>query len=355
MARIAILGVGMMGGALAVPLVEAGHDVIAVGTPLDGAIIAALDAGKPHPGLDIALPKLAAWRWEDAERAFDGADGVAIGVSSAGIDFAARAVRERGLETKPLILVTKGLRFRSGAFELMPDIVAGRAGDDAEARCAPASIGGPCIAGELARRVPTTVLVAGRDPATVARWIQWLKTPYYQPVASADAVGVQVCAALKNAYAMGLAIVDGLHRRNAGRPGSLALHNYEAAVFSQALAEMRRLVLLAGGDPNTVCGLAGAGDLLVTTNGGRTSRLGRLLGLGLGRDEAVRRMCGATLEALEVLQVMRAATAELRELGRLDAGALPLLDHLIEVALHDRDPARAAFQFPESDTVNFSE
>ncbi|HEX9622039.1 MAG TPA: hypothetical protein VF989_17960 [Polyangiaceae bacterium] len=337
MAKIGVLGAGMMGSALSVPLADAQHDIVTVGTPLDAKIVTALREGKPHPGLGVPLPNVQARPWEEAAPALADRDGIVIGVSSAGIDFAARAVKELGLSKKPLVLVTKGLRFRDGEFRLMPDIVSGASGADSHG--APASICGPCIAGELARRVPTTVVISGRDPATVDRWASWLGTSYYRLVASADLIGSQVCAALKNAYAMGLAFADGLHQRSSGRPGSLALHNYEAAVFAQALEEMRELTVLAGGNAETAAGLAGAGDLLVTTSGGRTSRLGRALGLGLGRTEAVRRMQGATLEALEVLEVMRAASAELRARGRLAPEALPLLRHLMEVLLDDRDVA----------------
>ena len=81
-------------------------------------------------------------------------------------------------------------------------------------------------------------------------------------------MGVEVCAALKNAYAMGIAFAAGLHERAGGQPGSVAMHNYESAVFAQSVLEMQRLVAIAGGDPATAAGLAGVGDLDVTCNGG---------------------------------------------------------------------------------------
>ena len=113
------------------------------------------------------------------------------------------------------------------------------------------------------------------------------------------------------------------------------MHNAESAVFAQAIVEMERIAGLLGGDPRSATWLPGVGDLFVTCNAGRTGRLGRLLGLGLGRDEAVAKMAGATLESLEILQVMRAATLGFESAGQLGREELPLLRHLADVALDD--------------------
>ena len=90
------------------------------------------------------------------------------------------------------------------------------------------------------------------------------------------------------------------------------MHNYESAVFAQAVVEMHHIVTVLGGEARSVMGLAGVGDLDVTNSGGRTGRFGRLLGEGLTVKEAVARMQGATLECLEIIAVMREATAVMR-------------------------------------------
>jgi glycerol-3-phosphate dehydrogenase (NAD(P)+) len=177
------------------------------------------------------------------------------------------------------------------------------------------------------------VVVSGRDRAKVDALCELLGAPYYHLFASSDVVGVEVCAALKNAYAMGIAFALGLHEQRGGQPGSIAMHNYEAAVFAQAVHEMQRLVQVIGGDPRSATGLAGVGDLDVTTNGGRTGRFGRLLGLGLSVTEAVEQMQGATLECIDILRVLRAALPELERSGALLPDSLPLLRHMAEVAL----------------------
>ena len=126
-----------------------------------------------------------------------------------------------------------------------------------------------------------------------------------------------------------------------GAAGSVAMHNFESAVFAQAVWEMTALVRALGGQAESVAGLAGAGDLDVTNNGGRTGRFGRLLGLGLTVEEAVERMEGATLECLEIIAVMRRALSSLQSQGKL-SGDLPLLTHMAEVVL-DGAPVEVPF------------
>ena len=110
------------------------------------------------------------------------------------------------------------------------------------------------------------------------------------------------------------------------------MHNLESATMAQAIFEMRAITKELGGQEETVSGLAGVGDLDVTTNGGRTGRFGKLLGLGMGRDAAIEGMQGATLECLEILSVLRRAAAS-GALGSQGLTPLPLLAHMMDVAL----------------------
>jgi glycerol-3-phosphate dehydrogenase (NAD(P)+) len=148
-----------------------------------------------------------------------------------------------------------------------------------------------------------------------------------------EPIAVEVSAALKNAYAMGMAIPAGVHRAAGGDPGSLALHNTEAAVFAQSIFEMKRLIGVLGGRVETASFLAGVGDLDVTCNGGRTGRFGELLGRGLTPGQARAQMAGATLECLEILAVLREAVRAYKRTGVLGADELPLAEHLARIAL----------------------
>lgn len=329
MAVVTILGAGMMGSALALPLVDHGHEVRLVGTHLDADIVENLQLRHFHPALKLELPReLRVFPVSELGRALEGAELIGVGVSSPGVRWAAEQLRPYRLAGRDLVMITKGLDWDGETLRALPDVLA----DGLGGGIAPVAVAGPCIAGELARRVETCVVLTGRDPDALARVAARLRAPYYHPFTSPDLLGVEVCAALKNAYAMGIAFAQGLHERGGGAPGSVAMHNSESAVFAQAVVEMQRVIGALDGDPASAVGLAGVGDLDVTCNGGRTGRFGRLLGLGLGRDAAIERMDGATLECLDILRVMRAAAPSLAARG---AGALPLLAHLAEVALDD--------------------
>ncbi|HEY3234160.1 MAG TPA: 2-dehydropantoate 2-reductase N-terminal domain-containing protein, partial [Polyangiaceae bacterium] len=334
--RVAILGAGMMGSALSVPLADAGHEVRLIGTHLDRDVIDSLEQGAPHPKLCLELPRsIVAHPFEELETAIRGAELLVLGVSSAGVRWAAQQLTPYVSPDLPILMVSKGLDWDGAELRILPDVLVSGLPAAVRDGIHPVSIAGPCIAGELARRVQTCVVFAGRDLVSAQSAAAFFPWSYYHVWTSKDAVGVEVCAALKNAFAMGIAFGAGLHERGGGPTGSIAMHNYEAAVFAQATVEMRRVVELLGGDPESVLGLPGVGDLDVTCNGGRTGRFGHLLGLGLGVTESTRRMEGATLECLEILAVMRSALPHLESSGALGPRELPLLRHLSAVALDD--------------------
>ncbi|HTJ80627.1 MAG TPA: hypothetical protein VL400_02855 [Polyangiaceae bacterium] len=344
MAVIVILGAGMMGSALAVPLADRGHEVRLVGTHLDVEIVDRMAHDGVHPKLGIELPRsIRPHRLEQLPDAAREADAIALGVSSAGIPFAIEHVAPLVRPGMPLFMITKGLVLDGGRLATLPDVVQAGLPEAVRAHVHPAAIAGPCIAGELARRVPTCVLVAGRDDAANRAVAELARGPYYHLFPTTDVWGAEVSAALKNAYAMGIAFALGLHdlslppdARSAtgAAPRSIAMHNLESATMAQAIVEMRSIARHLGGKETTVAGLAGVGDLDVTTNGGRTGRFGRLLGLGLGRAESIERMQGATLECLEILDVLRRA-ADQGALGPRGLAKYPLLEHMIAVALDD--------------------
>lgn len=338
MARIAILGAGMMGSALAVALLDRGHELRLIGTELDAAIISALLDGAEHPTLRYPLPAaIEPYFTAELESALSDVEAIALGVSSAGVRWAGRALAPHLKSGVPLLMVSKGLDWNGQEFAVLPDVLREELLPELDVH--PVAVAGPCIAGELARRVETCVVFTGRDEAACAAWADLARGAYYHVLTSPDTVGSEVCAALKNAYAMGIGFAGGLHERNGGSAGSIAMHNCEAALYAEAIREAEELVTLLGGDPRSVSGLSFAGDLNVTCNGGRTGRFGRFLGQGLGRDAAIQRMNGATLECLEVLSTLRTGLTALAATGRLVLGDFPLLAHMIEVALDDQPVA----------------
>lgn len=333
MATLVILGAGMMGTAFAWPLHDRGHTVRLVGTHLDGAIIDSIRRDGRHPKLGLAVPSgVEPFAVSELARALEGADGVVLGVSSAGVRWAAETLSPLLSRPLPIAMVSKGLEWTGHALRVLPDVFADVLGAG-RVRGAPVGVLGPCIAGELARRVPTSIVFTSRDAEVTAQWADWSRGAYYHVFTTPDVVGAEVCAALKNAFAMGMAFAAGIHESRGGKPGSLALHNYEAAMFAQSVWEMKKVIRLLGGDPEQASWLPGVGDLDVTCNGGRTGRFGHLLGLGLAPHEAVEKMQGATLECLEILTTLRAALRHFTAVGRLAPGSLPLAEHLAAVAL----------------------
>jgi len=333
-AVIVILGAGMMGTALAWPFLDRGHVVRLVGTHLDDEIVASLRARRLHPKLHLDVPEgIEPYAVDELPRALEGADAVALGVSSAGVRWAGERLAPLLRPGTPVAMVSKGLEWDGSELRVLPEVFASELPEALRSTIDPVGIAGPCIAGELARRVPTTVVFTARTAEAPRAWAALAAGQYYHVFPSDDVIGVEACAALKNAYAMGIALATGMHAATGGTAGSIGFHNLEAALFAQSVFEMRALLRVLGGNPETASGLAGLGDLDVTCNGGRTGRFGHLLGLGLGPDEAVRRMQGATLECLEILRTLRAALAGYAASGRLPAGALPLAEHLARVAL----------------------
>jgi glycerol-3-phosphate dehydrogenase (NAD(P)+) len=337
MKRFVILGTGMMGSAMAFPLADRGHELRLVGTELDREIIAGLERDGVHAKLGDRLPEnLRFFQLENLAEALAGADGVVLGVSSAGVEWSARTLApflEAATEPLPLLMIAKGLRLEGGKVRVLPEALAHALPERARARVSPVAVAGPCIAGELSKRAPTCVVFTSASEPALEFWKAQVEAPYYHVWTSLDVVGVEVCAALKNAYAMGIALATGLNEARGGKPGSIGLHNLESAIFAQSIFEMARVVELAGGERESVFWLPGVGDLDVTTNGGRTGRFGKLLGLGIGRDAAIERMQGATLECLEILAVMRAIVAEFERRGALGRTELPLLRELCRIAL----------------------
>jgi glycerol-3-phosphate dehydrogenase (NAD(P)+) len=278
MPRIAILGAGFMGSALTVPACDNGHEVSLWGTHLDGALIAAVRAARPHPKLGLVLPAtVKPFAVDELEAALQGADLVINAVTSDGavpvLSRAAAFVRPR----VPVLTVSKGLAESRGRVVTLSRAIA------AVAPLRLVTVGGPSKALELARRVPTRVIFAAPDVPARRRARGWLETPYYRIAESGDQRGLEMCSALKNAYAIAIGLCDGLVQ--AGR--AEAMYNTKSALFTQALAEIARLARTVRARPETVYGLGAAGDLHVTGMAGRNRIFGELRGAGRPTAEVV--------------------------------------------------------------------
>jgi glycerol-3-phosphate dehydrogenase (NAD(P)+) len=348
MATIAIVGAGMMGTATAWPLADNGHAVRLVGTHLDGEIIRGCKEKRFHPRLKRELPAgVRPYFVEEIGEALRGVEIIVSGVSSPGVHWIGRTIGPHLTPGQLIIAVTKGLEHTpEGDPIILPDVLAGELPVKARDQVRLAAIGGPCIAGELAGRRPSCVLFGSRDVKALEALAAVFRTAYYHVWVTTDLVGLEYCAALKNAYTLGVGLAGGLLEKAGGvDPADAHMHNLAAATFGQACTEMERLVAIAGGTRHFAYGLPGAGDLYVTCQGGRTVRLGRLLGMGHSFQEARAIMAGETLESAEIVRVMAAVVPRLVERGLLGQNELPLLRALIDIVVHERPVALALDSF----------
>jgi glycerol-3-phosphate dehydrogenase (NAD(P)+) len=303
-----------MGTAVAWPLSDNGHEVRLVGTHLDDPIIrSCLDRGV-HPRLKRQLPdRVMPYYARELPRALEGADLVVSGVNSLGVRWLAHTLGPLLKPGAKLIAVTKGLEAgEGGAIRILPDLLRDELPEGIREQVSLNAIGGPCIAGELAGRRQTCVVFAGSDDQTLAWMRRLFATSYYHIWTSTDLVGVEVCAALKNAYTLAVGMATGVLDQDGGPDSAGAsMHNLAAALFGASAREMTLIVGLLGGDPANVNGLPGVGDQYVTSVGGRTIRMGRLLGAGLTYTQAV--------------------LPEWEQQGKIGRDELPLLRMLIRV------------------------
>lgn len=335
MTTVAILGAGAMGSALATPAVAAGNRVRLWGTWLDAGLLAELRAGRPHPRTGVpADPRVELHDAGGLAAALDGADLVAVAISSEGVLEVARRAGAAGLGPgTPLLLCTKGFGRRpDGPVGLLPSLVADALGGRPGPGCPVVAVGGPCKANEVAAGRPTAAVFAGEDRAVVERCAGALATPAYRVERSRDLAGVEAAAATKNVYAIAIGICHGLTEAG-GEPW----HDLAAATFTQAVAEMRRLAAALGGREETVLGLAGLGDLEVTSLSGRNRELGARVGRGEPPGQALAAMAaaGQTVEGVPAARLAR----DLATQAGPELGPLPLLEAVNRVLDGTPDPA----------------
>ena len=333
MATVTILGAGAMGSALATPAVGAGNRVRLWGTWLDDDLLAELRAGRPHPRTGVpADPRVELHDAGGLAAALDGADLVAVAISSDGVFEVARRAAAAGLAPgTPLLLCTKGFGRRpDGTVDLFPPLVTAALGDRPGPGCPVVAVGGPCKANEVAAGRPTAAVFAATDEAVAGRCAQALGTPAYRVECGLDLAGVEAAAATKNVYAIAVGVCHGLTEAG-GEPW----HDLAAATFTQAVAEMRRLAAALGGREETVLGLAGLGDLEVTSLSGRN----RVLGARVGRGELPDRALAAMAAAGQTVEGVPAARLALELASALGMGGLPLLAAVNRVLDGAPDPA----------------
>ena len=188
-----------------------------------------------------------------------------------------------------------------------------------------AVLSGPSFAAELARQLPTAVSVASRDAKVVEQVQADLRAPYFRLYGTSDVVGVEIGGALKNVIAIAAGVAEGL---NLG-------HNAQAGLITRGLAEIMRLACAAGAQRDTLAGLSGLGDLVLTCTGALSRN--RHVGIELARGRSVEDVLAGMKMVAEGVRTTEAALA----LGRHHGVELPIAAQVAALLGGQKD-ARAA-------------
>ena len=188
-----------------------------------------------------------------------------------------------------------------------------------------AVLSGPSFAHDVARRMPTAVVIASQDQASAATVQEVFATPYFRTYTSNDVVGVEIGGALKNVIAVASGIVEGLGMG----------HNTRAALITRGLAEMMRLGVFLGADPLTFSGLSGIGDLLLTCTS--TQSRNYSVGLQIGQGKKLDDIMSHMFMVAEGVYTTRSAYA----LSRRHGIDMPIVDEVYHILFEDKPALQA--------------
>jgi glycerol-3-phosphate dehydrogenase (NAD(P)+) len=317
---VTVLGAGSWGTALAVHLGRIGHEVRLWAR--DGSLVTEMSVRRANAVYlpDVPFPAALTPTHSLADALRD-ADLVVSAVPSHGC----RAVMKNAaasLATRAVIVsATKGLE--AGTLLRMSEVIAQEAG----ATHPVVVLSGPSFASEVARQLPTAILAASHDAAAIALVQQEFRGPSFRLYGSDDVAGVEIGAAMKNIIAIAAGVVEGLGLG----------HNALAALITRGLAELTRLACAGGGRRETLAGLSGLGDLVLTCTGNLSRN--RHVGLELARGRSLPEILAGMKMVAEGVVTTGAALA----LGERYGVELPITTQMAEV-LNGRTDVRTAIE-----------
>ena len=334
MSEVAIIGSGVMGSAMAWPLVDNGHSVSLIGSVKDDDIIYSCKKEGFHPTLKRNLPKgVKAYYFSEIKTVIDEIDIIVNGVSSEGIEWFSGMLPSIINENKKILSITKGFRItKEGEIKIFPELILENVSKTIRDKVVTVAVGGPCIAGELAGKRQSCVYFGSKKQSDSELFINLFKTIYYHPIPTEKLLSLEICVALKNAYALAVGIASGIAemKEEPDHP-DVKRHNEAAAIFAEACYEINFILRKFKGIEIFSSSLPGAGDLYVTSTGGRTITLGKLLGKGIRFDEAKKELKGITLESVQIIRQMDIALTMWEKQGIIENKDLPLIRMLTKV------------------------
>ena len=338
MSKIVVIGAGAMGTAFAFPCLDNNHDINIVGTHLENDFIDQMEKNKRmHPGLNTQIPNgINILKFEKFDNILNGnVDLIVLGISSKGIEWVAdqlhRIYKDKKLPN--LLMLTKGLSIHENNYELLIDKLERLLSLKGIKETNISAVGGPCLATGLANRVHSSVVIANKDISVAKKIAGMLNTNYYHTTYSDDLHGVEVCAAVKNIFSMAVGAAKGLCSKNANE--EIREKNYlntASALIKQSVQEMEIFVEHLKGKKETVKGLAGLGDLYVSSGGGRNSKMGSYIGEGMTFSEAKKtKMEKVTVEGADLaIEIGKKVNQD------FDKKKLPLMLGMINAIIEDK-------------------
>jgi glycerol-3-phosphate dehydrogenase (NAD(P)+) len=286
-ASVGVLGGGAWGTALALTAARAGRKVTlwARNIAVANAVRQRRENPKHLPGIILDPPFNATAHLAEVV----GADALLLAVPAQTLRSVATAVGRLAVPGTPVAICAKGLE--RGSAKRMSEVLA-----EAAPKVAAAVLSGPGFAMDVARGLPTAVTIAAADEAVADALSEALAGPSFRPYAATDVIGVEIGGAVKNVLAIAAGIVAGQ------RLGASA----HAALIARGFAELRRLAEAMGARPETLMGLSGLGDLVLTASSPQSRNFSYGLSLGEGGART-----GALVEGIETALVTRDLAARL--------------------------------------------
>jgi glycerol-3-phosphate dehydrogenase (NAD(P)+) len=221
----------------------------------------------------------------------------------------------------PILLCAKGVE--QGSLKLMTEVLA-----ETVPQAAPAVLSGPSFAGEVARGLPTAVTLACPEEGCARDLAEAIGTPTFRPYLATDMVGAEAGGAVKNVLAIACGIVEG---RGLGRSA-------HAALITRGFAELTRLAVALGGEAETVAGLCGLGDLVLTCSSPQSRNMS--VGLALGRGDTLEQALAGKLSVAEGV----ASAPAVRQLAAKLGVDMPVSEAVARILAGELDVGEAILQ-----------
>jgi glycerol-3-phosphate dehydrogenase (NAD(P)+) len=313
--RVGVAGAGAWGTALAVCAVAAGREVHVWAR--EPEVAASLVAGNGNPAFlpGANVPAMSA-STDMAELA--DCDAILLVAPAQHMRATVRGLAPRLKRGTPLALCSKGIE--RGTLKMMTDVLAEEA-----PHASAAVLSGPSFASDVAKGLPTAVTLACPDRAIGETWMRSIGRPHFRIYWSDDLVGAEAGGAIKNVLAIACGVCDGL---GLGRSA-------HAALIARGFAEMTRLGVAMGGRPETLAGLCGLGDLVLTCSSPQSRNMS--FGMELGRGKSATEILASRMAVTEGAETAPAVV----ELGRKLNIDLPICQVVLDM-IEGRLDARAA-------------